>query len=132
MRIIAGTAKGARLESPIGNDIRPTLDRVRESLFNIIAPRLECGPFLDLFAGTGANGIEALSRGAAQADFIDRDPRPTALVEKNLDRTRLSDRASTCPGFVPVCSVLGPGDAARLSDASHGTTSRRRLRRHFC
>ena len=129
MRIIAGTAKGIRLEPPYGNDIRPTLDRVRESLFSIIAPRLECGPFLDLFAGTGANGIEALSRGAAQADFIDRDPRSIALVEKNLERTRLSDRARLVRGMLPGCltRLTGPrheeGSAVIFADPPHTFTA---------
>lgn len=103
MRIIAGTAKGAHLDSPSGNDIRPTLDRVRESLFNIIAPRVESGPFLDLFAGTGANGIEALSRGAIQADFVDSDPRAITLIEKNLARTHLSNSARLIRGALPSC-----------------------------
>lgn len=111
MRIIAGSAKGMRLEPPLGNDVRPTLDRVRESLFNIIAPRLERSTFLDLFAGTGANGIEALSRGAARADFIDSDPRSVALIEKNLEWTRLSGQASIVRGALPACltRLTGPG-----------------------
>ena len=110
MRIIAGSARGIRLEPPLGNDVRPTLDRVRESLFNIIAPRLERSTFLDLFAGTGANGIEALSRGARQADFIDSDPRSIALIEKNLERTRLSGQATIVRGALPACltRLTGP------------------------
>lgn len=103
MRIIAGTARGVRLEPPTGNEVRPTLDRVRESLFNIVAPYLEHATFLDLFAGTGANGIEALSRGAAHADFVDSDPRSIALIEKNLERTRLSGQASILQGALPAC-----------------------------
>ena len=111
MRIIAGSARGIRLEPPLGNDVRPTPDRVRESLFNIIAPRLERSTFLDLFAGTGANGIEALSRGAMQADFIDSDPRSIALIEKNLERTRLSGQATLVRGALPACltRLTGPG-----------------------
>lgn len=103
MRIIAGTAKGVRLERPSGNDVRPTLDRVRESLFSIIAPNLEGCTFIDLFAGTGANGIEALSRGAARAKFVDNDPRSIALIEKNLERTQLSSKGTVIRGALPAC-----------------------------
>jgi len=84
MRVIAGTARGVRLVAPRGYDVRPTLDRVRESLFNILSPRIEGARFLDLYAGTGANGIEALSRGADSATFVDNDPRCLAVVERNL------------------------------------------------
>lgn len=90
MRIIAGSAKGTRLVTPKGWNIRPTLDRVREALFSILAARLPKARFLDLFAGTGANGLEALSRGAAQATFIDCDRRALAIIEKNLQLTHLS------------------------------------------
>jgi 16S rRNA (guanine966-N2)-methyltransferase len=71
MRVIAGTAKGTKLLAPHGIDIRPTLDRVRTSLFDIIHNRIVGAVFLDLFAGTGANGIEALSRGAERAYFVE-------------------------------------------------------------
>jgi len=90
MRIIAGSAKGTRLVTPKGGNIRPTLDRVREALFSILAPRLPSARFLDLFAGTGANGLEALSRGAAQTTFVDRERRALAIIEKNLQLARLS------------------------------------------
>lgn len=93
MRVIAGSAKGARLVAPRGRDIRPTLDRVRETLFNILAPQVADARFLDLFAGTGANGIEALSRGARGCDFLDRDTRSISTIERNLDATRLGVRA---------------------------------------
>lgn len=84
MRIIAGSAKGIRLATPKNRGVRPTLDRVRESLFNILAPRLADALVLDLFAGTGAVGIEALSRGAETAWFIDNDDRALSLVRQNL------------------------------------------------
>ncbi len=91
MRIIAGQAKGRRLLSPPADwPIRPTLDRIRESLFNIVTPRLEGARFLDCFAGTGANGIEALSRGASQAVFVDSDARALRLVRENLTHTGLA------------------------------------------
>lgn len=94
MRIIAGQAKGRRLLGPPADwPIRPTLDRIRESLFNILAPRLAEARFLDCFAGTGANGIEALSRGAAQTVFVDADARAIRLVRENLMHTGLTEGA---------------------------------------
>lgn len=88
-RVIAGLAKGIRLDAPDGTTVRPTLDRVRESLFSILMPRLPGARFADLFAGSGANGIEALSRGATAAVFVDSDARSLACVQQNLARTRL-------------------------------------------
>ncbi len=90
MRIIAGTARGLRLQSFEGKDIRPTLDRVRESLFNILGTKVNGAYFLDLFSGTGANGIEALSRGAEQAVFVDANTTAIKLIRDNLNRTRLT------------------------------------------
>ncbi len=84
MRIIAGVARGRRIESPAGVSTRPTLDRVRESLFNILAPRMPNAAFLDLFAGTGANGLEALSRGAARAVLVDNAPAALAVIRRNI------------------------------------------------
>jgi 16S rRNA (guanine966-N2)-methyltransferase len=98
MRIIAGTMRGLKLETPAGDRVRPTLDRVRESLFNILAPELEGATFLDLYAGSGANGIEALSRGAARAVFIDNHPQSAQCIRKNLAITRAEDRG-TCMGY---------------------------------
>ncbi|MCP4641947.1 MAG: 16S rRNA (guanine(966)-N(2))-methyltransferase RsmD [bacterium] len=86
MRIIAGSARGIRIEAPKGRRVRPTLDRVREALFSILMPRIEGARFLDLFAGTGANGIEALSRGASFTVFVDNDPQSLAIVGQNLER----------------------------------------------
>jgi 16S rRNA (guanine966-N2)-methyltransferase len=86
MRIIAGRYKGRRLATPRWTGLRPTSDKLRETLFNILAPRIEGAWVLDGFAGTGALGIEALSRGAAHVTFVDRDRRATALVAENLDR----------------------------------------------
>ncbi len=93
MRIIAGTARGVRLESPSGNHIRPTLDRVRESVFNILGDHVHDVAFLDMFAGTGAVGIEALSRGAKSAVFVDYASDQIALVQRNLAKANLSEAA---------------------------------------
>jgi len=93
MRVIAGTARGVRLVAPRGYDVRPTLDRVRESLFNILSPRIDGARFLDLYAGTGANGIEALSRCAGWATFVENDPRSLAVIERNLAAAKLRQHA---------------------------------------
>ena len=84
MRIIAGQFRGRRLKSPPGAQTRPTSDRLRETLFNILAPRIEGARFLDVCAGTGAVGIEALSRGAAHITFVDQSRKMCALIEANL------------------------------------------------
>jgi len=84
MRVIAGQFKGRRLKSPTWDGLRPTSDKLRETLFNIVAPRIEGARVLDGYAGTGAVGIEALSRGAAHVTFIEQDRRAAALIEENL------------------------------------------------
>lgn len=86
MRIISGIYRGRNIKSPADNKTRPTSDRLRETLFNILAPRIdENTRFLDLCAGTGAVGIEALSRGALFTTFVDKSKRSCALIEENLD-----------------------------------------------
>lgn len=90
MRIIAGEYRGRILKSPGGNKTRPTSDRLRETLFNILNPRIdEETRFLDLCAGTGAIGIEAISRGAFFSTFIDKSRRACALIEENLDLLKI-------------------------------------------
>jgi len=84
MRVIAGEAKGRRLRSPRGTETRPTSDKVKEALFSILGNRVVDARFLDLFAGTGAIGIEALSRGAARVDFVESDRAMADLLERNL------------------------------------------------
>src|SRR5215510_7482124 len=84
MRVIAGRYKGRRLKTPAWDGLRPTSDKLRETLFNILAPRIEGARVVDGYAGTGALGIEALSRGAAHVTFIERDRRARALIEENL------------------------------------------------
>ena len=91
MRIIAGAYKGRNLKSPPSLDVRPTSDRLRETLFNVIAPRIEDARFLDLCAGSGAVGIEALSRGASYATFVDRSRRSCTLIESNLKLCRVPE-----------------------------------------
>jgi 16S rRNA (guanine(966)-N(2))-methyltransferase RsmD len=84
LRIIAGRFKGRRLAAPTWDGLRPTSDKLRETLFNILVPRLEGARVLDGYAGTGAVGIEAISRGAAHVTFIEQDRRALALIQANL------------------------------------------------
>lgn len=93
MRVIAGTARGTRLKVPKVRDLRPTTDRARETLFNVISARTAAARVLDLFAGSGALGIEALSRGAESATFVERSSVATAAIEYNVARCHLEDRA---------------------------------------
>jgi 16S rRNA (guanine966-N2)-methyltransferase len=85
VRIIGGQYGGRNLKSPPSLQVRPTSDRLRETLFNVLAPRIEDSRFLDLCAGSGAVGIEALSRGAANVTFVDRSRKMCGLIEANLD-----------------------------------------------
>ncbi len=95
MRVISGEAKGKKLKSPKTADTRPIIDRVKTALFDILSIRVEDTRFLDLFAGTGSVGIEALSRGAASATFIELHIGVLKLVRENLQITGLADRAET-------------------------------------
>lgn len=91
MRVIAGEHKGRRLAAPTWPGLRPTSDRLKETVFAILAPRMAGARVLDGFAGTGALGIEALSRGAASVVFIELDSRAAGLVERNLAHCRIAD-----------------------------------------
>ena len=92
MRVIAGSLKGRRLQAPAWEGLRPTSDKLRETLFNVLAPRIAGALVLDGYAGTGAVGIEALSRGAAHVTFVERDRRAAALIETNLKGCGVADR----------------------------------------
>ena len=89
MRIIAGTHKGTRIFAPKGHETRPTSDRAREAAFNLIGP-VDGARVLDLYAGSGAMGLEALSRGAASATFVEGDRDAVRTIERNLDKLRLT------------------------------------------
>ena len=91
MRIIAGKYRGRRLKGPPSLQTRPTSDRLRETLFNILAPRIGGARFLDLCAGSGAVGIEALSRGAGHVTFVDQSRKMCALIEANLDELQVDE-----------------------------------------
>jgi 16S rRNA (guanine966-N2)-methyltransferase len=90
MRIIAGERKGHTIYAPKGRDTRPTSDRVRENVFNIVAPWVEDARVLDLYAGSGAMGLEALSRGAAAVVFVEAELDAVRAIERNLDKLRLT------------------------------------------
>ena len=91
MRIIAGSLGSRRLVAPKGLDTRPTSDRLRETLFNVLAARIQGAAFLDLYAGSGAVGIEALSRGAARVDFVERAAAALKILRGNLERLGLRE-----------------------------------------
>ncbi len=93
MRVISGTAKGKKLNSLEGLETRPTLDRVKEAVFNIIQFDIKDSVVLDLFSGSGALGIEALSRGAKEAILCDASSKAIKIINKNLEETRLKDKA---------------------------------------
>jgi 16S rRNA (guanine966-N2)-methyltransferase len=94
MRVVAGSARGKNLLLVPGSGTRPIMDRVKESLFDILRPRISGVVMLDLFAGSGSVGIEALSQGAAHCTFIDRGHKAVATIKKNLELTGLADRSS--------------------------------------
>ena len=126
-RVIAGTARSIRLEAP-GEGTRPLGDRVKQTIFAILDPDLRGAIVLDLFAGSGAAGIEALSRGAAHATFVERDAAAVRVIHANLERTNLADRAT-----VTKRDVLGwlrdparaRGPAAKVVLLDPTTTPRR-------
>jgi 16S rRNA (guanine966-N2)-methyltransferase len=132
LRIIGGRHRGRRLRFPPGVDIRPTPDRVRETLFNWLQPRIVGARVLDLFAGSGALGLEALSRGAAHATFVEKDRRAAAAIEalvrewQEVDATVLcGDAMSWLSSAVPmrpfdVVFLDPPYDASLLGAAATG------------
>lgn len=105
-RVVAGSAGGIRLDAPEGKGTRPTSDRVKEALFSILAPGLAGCDVLDLYSGTGQLGIEALSRGARSAVFVDQDRRCVALMRTNLARTGLADKSRILSTPVRTCFAI--------------------------
>jgi 16S rRNA (guanine(966)-N(2))-methyltransferase RsmD len=105
MRIIAGALKGRRLKTPTWPGLRPSSDRLRETLFNILAPRVAGARVLDGYAGTGAVGLEAFSRGAAEVVFVERDARAASLIAENLRHC----------GVSKGCAIMR-ADLGRLSE----------------
>ena len=93
MRVIAGSARRLLLKTPSGMDTRPTTDRIKETLFNMLMPYLSGAIFVDLFSGSGGIGIEALSRGARKAYFVDSSPKAIACISDNVEHTHFMDKA---------------------------------------
>ena len=93
MRVIAGTARRLLLKTPQGLETRPTSDMIKETLFNMLMPDLPDAVFIDLFSGSGGIGIEALSRGARKAYFVENSPKAVACITENLEHTHLADKA---------------------------------------
>jgi 16S rRNA (guanine966-N2)-methyltransferase len=108
VRIIAGTRKGHTIYAPRGLDTRPTSDRVRENVFNILGP-LDGAAVLDLYAGSGAMGLEALSRGAARAVFVEVDRDAVRTIERNLDKLRLSATVLQQDAVTALATEAGTG-----------------------
>ena len=100
MRIIAGTARSLPLKAPDGMDTRPTTDRIKETLFNIIQDEVPGAYFLDLFAGSGQMGLEAVSRGARYAVFVDNGKKPAACIEENIRFTKFEHQTKLYPTLV--------------------------------
>jgi 16S rRNA (guanine(966)-N(2))-methyltransferase RsmD len=111
MRIIAGEFKGRRLKAPTWDGLRPTSDKLRETLFNILAPRLTDARVLEVFAGSGALGLEALSRGASRVTFVESDRRATALIAMNASLCDAQNRCAIIRGTAPRV-LSGPIDGS--------------------
>lgn len=103
MRVIAGKCRRLLLKSFPGNEVRPTTDKIKETLFNMLNPRLEGAAFLDVCAGTGGIGIEALSRGADRAVFVEKNRAVASLIKENLEHTKLTDQAAVMLGDAVYC-----------------------------
>jgi 16S rRNA (guanine966-N2)-methyltransferase len=111
LRVTGGEARGRRLKTPKG--IRPTQGVVKQAIFNLVGPGIEDAYVIDLFAGSGALGIEALSRGASAVTFVDREPRGLAILRQNLEALDLKDRAHVVRGDVVRWLESSPDDLAR-------------------
>jgi 16S rRNA (guanine966-N2)-methyltransferase len=116
MRVIAGSLKGRRLKAPEWDGLRPTSDKLRETLFNILAPRVAGARVFDGYAGTGALGIEAMSRGAASVAFVEHDRRAQQLIAENLAHCDLSDLTSGCV-------IIRASVARAIDDLTHAHDS---------
>jgi 16S rRNA (guanine966-N2)-methyltransferase len=114
MRVIAGEFRSRRLKSIPGLETRPTPDRLRETLFNILALRIEGAVFLDAYAGTGAVGIEALSRGARHAFFLERSRPALETIRENLASLKAEARATVVPGMALLTLPRHPADIVFL------------------
>ena len=112
MRIIAGQFKNHSLITPKGSTTRPTSSQLRETLFNICQNRIEDSVFLDLFAGSGAVGLEALSRGAKHSTFVENDPQAFKCIKENIEKLKVKEQAKLLPGdvFVNLKKLIKNGE----------------------
>jgi 16S rRNA (guanine966-N2)-methyltransferase len=110
IRVISGTAKGRKLKLVPGNSTRPVMDKVKQAVFNIIGQGIENATFLDLFGGTGSMGIEALSRGATYATFLETDRFALTTIKENLEITDLTEQATVIRGDALNYLKSAPGD----------------------
>lgn len=115
MRITGGMARGIPLRVPLGNAVRPSTDRTREAVFSSIGPLVEGAEFADLFAGSGAYGLEALSRGATRGVFVEKSPKVAGFLKSNLTAVCRSLGSESATARVIV------GDALRMHEVDHGT-----------
>ena len=111
MRIVAGALRGRTLDGPTWDGLRPTSDSLRETLFNVLGPTISGVRMLDAFAGTGAVGIEAVSRGAARATFIERDPRAIRLIEHNIAKLDLKKVSAIIRGDFMTSLAVAAAEA---------------------
>ncbi len=120
MRIVAGEFRGRRLEAPSGKNTRPTTDRVRESLFSMVASRIDlcCANVLDAFAGSGALGLEALSRGAAHATFCEKNAKAFSVLKKNVDSLGVRNACALLQADVFSCASFARLEGRSLRDVS--------------
>lgn len=142
MRVIAGEAKGITLKSLVHRELRPTSQKVREALFNIVARRIEGCDFLDLFAGVGTIGIEALSRGARSAMFVEKDRKALQILRQNIESAGMKDRSRVIAGDVQKtlrhieadsCDIVfldPPYEFVRCQEVLTGLTEKGILRRN--
>jgi len=131
LRVISGNLKGKRLFSPKGQELRPTSDRVKEAIFDILQDQFQGQNVLDLFAGTGALGIECLSRGASKAVFVEESPRSLSVLRRNIEECRLREQAEVLGRKVqPALKILeARGEAFELIflDPPYGKGEARRV-----
>lgn len=128
MRVIAGTARSMPLKAPKGTDTRPTTDRIKETLFNIIQNDIPGSVFVDLFSGSGAIGIEAISRGAKKAYFVENAKEAIACIEYNLSFTKFTDRAILYKtDAVAAVSVLSEPIDIIFMDPPYDTEAEKRV-----
>ncbi|MBF0421862.1 MAG: 16S rRNA (guanine(966)-N(2))-methyltransferase RsmD [Magnetococcales bacterium] len=125
VRITGGTHRGVTIQVPVGGGVRPTTGRVREAVFNMLGDRVTGAWILDLFAGSGLLGLEALSRGAESAAFVDSNPIACQVVQANIDRLRYNDDVMVIPGSAIHGTTLGAVETffARRRKGSEKQTS---------